>query len=62
MNYLGDWLILRDDVHDVMREPRHVFADDERKVPAVDDLVVEDGTADLFHSPFAIDWRGNNII
>jgi len=28
----------------------------------IDDLVVENGTADLFHSPFAISWCSHNII
>jgi len=62
LNYLGNWLVLLDNVHDVVLEPSHVFADDETQMATIDDLVMENSTADLFHCPLAISWCSHNII
>ena len=62
LDYLSNWLVLLDNVHDVVWEPGHVFADDETQMATIDDLVMENSTADLFHCPLAISWCSHNII
>ena len=48
------WLVLVELAHNSVREPGHVFADHEREVATLDELVVDDSISDLFAGPLSV--------
>jgi hypothetical protein len=58
----GNWIVLVEQTHYVLRVIGHVLADHERQVTALDHLVMNDGRTDLLPGPVCIGGVCNGVV